>query len=285
MNGIEINKKSFTHKSLRVIVIIQLCLIFTAVAYYAGYPFMGELYEIKSQKLLYESIIGRADPYNASLFKSLPESEQNRMIEGYERLKQWSQQSFSTKLQRSFHILLHIPPFEKAWIFFSTAISLLILFRVDGASTAAWLLPLIVIFFALDHAQNSINNFDRKEAAFFPTETKLIREHLKKPLSRNIFVQKKQLLQAWKRHLVQQWAQEIPSHNLETFEKQLQKGNFYFNVAKLKAVNSAKKNSDMTTIKKSLSSATCLLYLLWNLFFAWFVNRQALWYSRQDMIA
>ena len=269
---------TFIATPLRVIVIIQLCIAFTLLVSYAGYPFMGELFEIKSGKILYEAVMGKGDTAVAAHFSKLPYQERRIIEEEYGILQQRSQKSVGEKLNRSIKILIsEIPPFEKAWLTFSIVISILLLLRIEGAATAAWILPLIVVVYSVDNTIYGYSGIHSKEAALFPTEQQIVEKYLKEPLNPNILDQKEQLLRGWRYYLIREWATEIPSKNDEVFQNQAKKGEFHFNLARISALTSEPYPTDRIVFHPKVSPVILLSYLVWNLFFAWFINRKKWW--------
>ena len=266
---------TFIATPLRVIAILQLCLSFTCLAYFAGYPFMGELFEIKSSKVLYEAVIGKGDDAISHHFSKLPYIQRRNIEDQYHNLQQKLEKPVGDKLKQSINILIsEIPPFEKAWLAFSIAISILLLLRIEGAATAAWILPLIVLLYSADNIAYGLPNENMEEKALFPSEHLIVTEYLEKPLSSNILEQKEQLLGGWNTYLIKEWAQEKPSEDDVIFQDQAKKGGFYFNLERIEALKSKQYGSDTTQFRQKVPPFLLLTYLLWNIFFAWFINRK-----------
>lgn len=274
---------TFIPRPARIAAILQLCFAFTAFIWACGYPFMGELFDTKSQMLLYQNVMGvlpinqkaiQSDGYiknlerNAERFKNLPEYIKNNILKGYKKLNDKISKSFFEKFKKSVQILiLGISPFEQAWIFFAVIISVLILKKREGAAQAAWLLPLIVLLYVSDQWHRPA--IPNKEALLFPSEKIIVEEYLQGRLSERISEQQEELKIGWKKYLIDHWAHEMPSEDLSRFELQAEQGEFNFNLERINVVNESNKNSFV--IKSSMGLLT--LYLIWNVFFAWIVNK------------
>lgn len=233
----------------RVLAILHLCLVFTMICWSGGFPFMGELYHLKSKKMLYESVLN-----DRERFAKLPESKRFEIEAGYHQLEEESKTPFLTKLARSWKILaFYLSPFCQAWILFSIIIPILLLLKIEGSELAAWILPLLVAFYVWDNHANGVDA--NPETKLFPTEEYLVSRYLDAPLSSNILTQKEELIHAWNGYLKQEWAQK----------EDLAEGWFRFNIARIKA---QAQQRYAWQFRQRESSSILLLYLGWNLFFA-----------------
>jgi len=258
---------TFIPTPMRIVVIIHLCIAFSALLFVLSYPFMGQLFETKSDRLLYESVINK-EP----LFTTLSVEKQLTIQEKYQSTSEQMQIPFSVKLKRSFHLLLiQMPPFQKAWIFFSILLPILMLLKIEGAATASWLLPVITIAFVFNHLYYTEVPQLSKEHQLFPTEEYIVDHYIDKPLSSSIIEQQKQLRQGWNLYLITEWAKETPSADSLIKEQQIRKGEFLFNVARVDALSLEK---PVSFFKKRTNHLVLFLYIVWNIFFAWFVNRR-----------
>ena len=170
-------------------------------------------------------------------------------------------------------LALQIPPFELAWIAFSIIIPLLLLLRIEGALHAVWLLPLIVLIYGIDNRLNGTPLKISEESKLFPSEDKLVQEYMTEPLSPSIFEQQKQLLGAWKKYLVTEWALEKPSPDEKQFDLQVEKGEHAFTIERLDKLPKDRLIDDDALFRKKEPIFLLSLYFLWNLFFAWIVTR------------
>ena len=279
---------SFIPKPARVMAILQLCVAFTLIAWSCGMPFMGDLFRYKSQMLLYQNLMGdtallskldekKAQEMqykfdrNSERFSQLPDEQKRAIIQQYEHLQKMVSVPFIQNLQRAWRILvLELPPFMLAWIFFSVVISILLLLRIEGARQVIWLLPLIAAIYAVDNRWNGIEPMTFKH--FYPTEEQIVSQYLYEPLSSNILEQREQLLKGWQVYLVREWAKEEPIKEKEQFQLQIEKGEFAFNLALLKSENEKAKINEFL-LKEPIWLLTC--YVLWNLLFITIVNRNS----------
>jgi len=258
---------TFIPTPLRVVAIIQLCIAFSAILYDMGHPFMGQLFEQKRLKGVYESIIQENDR-----FQQLPYQQQLNIQEGYKELADSMQLPFSTKMSQSTRILLiELPPFQKAWIFFSIIIPLLMLMKIDGAHRAAWVLPIITLVFIANQYTFPAVPENLKEYALFPTEKEIFEGYLKVPLADSISDQREQLINGWHLYLIDQWVGEEPSNDQSVLERQVADGLFAFNISRVEAI---KEDSAFPSYLRKKGPFLLMTFLAWNLFFAWFANRR-----------
>lgn len=261
-------KGTFIPTPARVMAILHLCLAFTVLLWSGGYPFMGELYALKSKKLLHEQVI------QSESFHHLPKSEQELITSGLEKIQSQSQIGFLTKCKRMTQILaFYLPSFMQAWLLFSLVIPILLLLRIEGAVLAAWLLPILVLFYAV-HNQNYGKDLSlTQEMALFPTEEMLVSKYVEGKLDSRILAQHQQLKDAWEKYLIVEWAQERPSKVTARYKQQLDQGQLQFNIARIKAQEKDRISHYVEAFHKKESVFMLILYFAWNLFFAYFVNR------------
>jgi hypothetical protein len=280
---------TFISTPKRVLAILQLCIAFTILIASASHPFIGELFAQKSQTLLYHNVmgnnvlsekIGNANPkyrellkMNAIRFEKLPESQKTNIIEQYDALQAKSEKPFLTKLWHSIKILiLDLPAFERAWLVLTVIISIMLLKRVEGSAKAAWLLPIVALLYALNNYAYGEKQLPTADSKLFPSEQIIVQEYLKEPLSQNILEQQPQLLKGWNNYLIKNWAHQIPSEDLDAFSKQAEEGEYAFNVARLEAIANQPRQ-DRSVFHQRESVLLLALYVLWNLYFAWRVNK------------
>lgn len=278
---------TFIPTRARVATIIQLSLAFMVIAWNFAQPFMKELFDYKSQLLLYQDAMGISSAAtagdaskqgrltrNAERFRILPSKLQRQIIGEFELLKELSQRTFFAKLQRSIHILLNeIPPFEQAWLLLSMIIPVLLLKRVEGATQAIWLLPLLTLLYAYDNYFFGLNPSTPAESRLFPTENEIVYGYLDEPLSANIFEQREQLLWGWKRYLIKEWTGHNEALFSPEFDLQAEEGEHAFNLARIAALS---KSTAKPVLQHPVRELPILLalYLFWNFFFAFSVWKQ-----------
>jgi hypothetical protein len=223
----------------RLLLIGQLCFAFSLILWYISQPFMGEYFALRSRMLLYEYVLGTSKMLGAKQgweerqtqrFKQLSENEQLLLKTDYHLLQIYAQRPFLQKLQDGiFTLVRNIPPFEQAWIFFSVIIAILILLKAEGAKQAAWLLPLIVLAYALDNQLTGKIAPLSPDFSLFPTEERMIQHYLDEPLALSLWDQKGQLEKGWKRYLLENWSPNqkgSESERLEEAEFQLTRARF-----------------------------------------------------------
>jgi hypothetical protein len=278
---------TFIPTPARVMAIVQLCLAFTVILWNASQPFMGELFDLKSKQLLVYDVMGIPSEHlsgslaeiaktkkdrlerNAMRFQALPATRQQEIAKLSNQWQQELQRTFLDKLQRSFHVLaFDIPPFEQAWLLLSLAVPILLLKRIEGAKYVVWLLPLTTLLYAVDNRWHAVSAISA-EAQLFPTEQTLIQQYIKEPLDKDVFGQKSQLMQGWKRYLVIEWGKETPVKEPKLFEGQAEKGEFVFNLARLDAKKADRGGDAISKNRRPPQNPESLsvlaIYLFWNL--------------------
>jgi hypothetical protein len=247
----------------KILILCHLSLAFTYFCWLLMQPYIKEMIIQKSELALYETVMKKD-----SLLRQLPPLDQVILLEGYAEARQNKGPSLLHEVGRLFFI--DTPPFALAWLFFSLVICLLLLFRIEGALLSVWLLPFCVIgyaYFLYDSPQ-------KRGESLFPSEEYVLTTYVESA-ENNAMGRRERLLLGWHRYLVQEWALEEPSEDLTLFSEQLDKGLFAFNVARLKWIIEGKDDEIVLagfTTPPSLLRIAC--YFIWNLFFAWFINRK-----------
>jgi hypothetical protein len=269
---------TFISTPKRLVAIAQLCLTFSVFLWYASLPFMEEHFNLRSQMLLYEYVMGTANinlnhqeklQRHRERFAALPASKQQEILADYQLLMQQASKSFLAKLKEgAFILLVGISPFKLAWIIFGTTIAILILLKVEGAAFAAWLLPCIALAFAADNALNGYAASVPPDFILFPDETSLIQTYLKEPLSSSLWEQQQQLQKGWQLYLIENWSQPINDSALREEE-----GEFNFTVARLEKWHGHFSPHRYLALREKSSPLLLSLYVFWNVLFAWIVNR------------
>ena len=286
---------TFIPKPARIMAILQLCVAFTLVFWTCSLPFMGDLFTYKSKMLLYQDVMGdsallqkldaaKAEQLKSKLernserFKQLPRHQRLKILEGYNSVQKLASASFFEKLQKSALIFLFgLPPIELAWLILAVAISILLLLKIEGASHAAWLLPIIVLAYAFDNQFYGKSSLPSPDEALFPSEQVIVNNYLREPLSSSIKAQHEQLAHGWQRYLIQEWAKQTPSENVNTFQGQAEAGEYAFNVARAEAMAGVKEQSHFAALRAKESVIYLFIYFLWNFYFAWVVNRKKIY--------
>jgi hypothetical protein len=266
--------------SVKTLVILQLCLVFSVVMWTITGPFMGNYFTTKSSQLLYKAVIGMSDGdpkevRTAQFFAALPEEQRDRIADGYQRLQEQPDRNFWAKSREAAAALFyHLPSFTQAWVFFSFVICLMLLLRIEGAAKAAWVLPLVALAYGIDNRLTGTDIGSAPDVDLFPSEEYVVTRYLDQPLHGSYAEQSEQLKEGWYRYLIAEWAHDTPSRDLVAFGDQVEKGEHSFHIARverrLDSPNETATNSSYT--KKPIP--LLITYFLCNLGFALFVNRK-----------
>jgi hypothetical protein len=238
--------------SLRVLVIIQLCIGLSCLIWLIGYPFMGGHFTLQSELILIESVMGQQETLirldseksksqmdkiqkNHELFNLLPEKKKKEIENLFLEKKLASKSSFFEKIEP----LLQIPRLEVLWILAAVAIPILILLRNRQAALFVWLLPIICSGYALNNQINGLDPLSVSDRKIFPREETL-------PISSS-------LAESWEHYLEENWD-----------------GEYYFNLSRVELLPP----SLAVSFWEKRSPLILICYLLWNLNFAWRVTRQ-----------
>lgn len=221
----------------RILIIIQLCFAFTFFSWLLMKPLVMQTAARKSHAALFEMV------------EQHPEYAKQAPIPA----------SYTPDKSR----LLDEPPFALAWLFFSVVVCLLLLFHIEGAVIASWLLPLLVVGYAYFLYANP----PPPTEGLFPSEAYVRAHYLEEG---------EELLTGWHRYLVTEWAKTSPSSDPAQFEQQLDQGLFAFNYARLKWIREGKGDE---VIRAGFATPPSLLrvmcYFIWNVVFAWVITRES----------
>ncbi|MBA3816610.1 MAG: hypothetical protein H0X29_08855 [Parachlamydiaceae bacterium] len=287
---------TFIPMAARVCAIIQLCLAFALILWNISQPFMGELFTYKSQMLIYQDVMGIHNPAdsveklarkerNSQRLEALAIREKIQLTKYYEELLQLSQRTFIQKATRSIHILVfEIPFYEQLWLLLSCVLPILLLKKIEGATQAIWLLPLLTCIYACDNQRYGLQKTLSAEARLFPTEQVLMNDYLKQPLSLVLMEQKEQLLSAWNLYLAREWSPLFSMRNSMTdpavntlsnsvvngadFDELVEQGEFAFNIARINSLPHPKEILKGKTRYNQEGLMILAIYLFWNFFFA-----------------
>lgn len=271
---------TFIPTPARICAILQLCIAFTMILWYASQPFVGEIFTTKSRLLFYQDAMGIPShdnlpsdklarlARNAARFQALSPSQQSQLLDQYSSIEQQLHRSFWSKLASIVHIFTYqLSPYELLWLILSLIIPILLLKRVEGAAQAVWLLPLLAALYAADNRWYGHLATPSAESRLFPTEHKLIERYGTGPLSDNILEQQAQLVDAWNRYLINDWAKQSPSTNPAIFIQQAEEGEFAFTLARIER----RWQPNTTAIRHDAQQPLALLalYFFWNAYFAY----------------
>lgn len=254
---------TFIPTPARICAIIHLCAALTLLLWIASQPFMGDLFAIKSELLLYDSVLDRPE----SMAELTPDLR--RFVNsGKENLMKKMQLRFVEKLTSMIRLLfLSLPTFESAWLFFSLVLPVMLLKRVEGAAQACLLLPIITLAYAVDNQINVPLTQDDSDRILFPTEEFIVHRYLNSPPSGTILEQQIALKSGWDRFLIERQVGQIPSEDPAIFKRQLEKGEFAFTIDRLRL----RANRPILAVDSKIKRESPIIlgvYLLWNCLFA-----------------
>ncbi|MBA3722709.1 MAG: hypothetical protein H0W88_09960 [Parachlamydiaceae bacterium] len=268
----------------RLLAILQLCIAFSIILSYASQPFMGEYFSLKSDMLLYEYVTGNSTllkspeqkdklARNANRFALLPEHQLGHINRNYQKLYDYSTRPFLSKITDGLRALVsYVPSFEQAWIIFSVLIAVFLLLKIEGAARAAWLLPIIVLAYGIDNRLNGNDNKITPDVAMIPTEDVIVKDFLKEPLNSGLEEQHTQLKKGWEKYLATTWNSENKLEN-KSWDQLVEEGEFNFNLARLEKRPLNIPTNWIQLFNEKKSYFILIIFFLWNLYFAWMVNR------------
>lgn len=260
----------------KVMVILQLCLVFAVMIWVLSGPFSAEYFTVQSSRVMHQAVVGDGTidgkPARiARLFEQLPEAQQKRINASYQALQEREGKGFWTKsLEAVEDLLFRLPSFTQAWLFFSLCVCLMLLLHVEGTRLAAWVLPLVALAYGVNNYLTGGNRGHAFDADLFPSEHYIVENYLPEPLGPSIGEQHQQLVEAWHRYLVTEWLAELP----EGFHDQIERGEHAFNVGRLERYIGASADTSGNTFFSKKPVGLLLAYVAWNLLFAVIVNRK-----------
>ncbi|MEI8365994.1 MAG: hypothetical protein WCF65_06215 [Parachlamydiaceae bacterium] len=276
---------TFIPTPARVCAIIQLCLAFTIILWFASQPFVGEIFTLKSRLLFYQDLMGVPShagfsperlarlERNSERFQQLPRGKQEQLKHEVKAIHDQFNRSFLSKLSEVIKIFaFDFSPYELLWLVLSIAIPIMLLKRVEGAAQAVWLLPLLVACYTLDNRMYGRQAGPLSDSLLFPTEQELVYGYIEGGLSRNVMEQQEQLINGWQRYLVINWGKDVPADDAGSFSKQVENAEFIFTLARLEI----RSQEPTPLLKKDIQQPIALVaaYFLWNLFFAYTASKK-----------
>lgn len=237
-------------RKTKIFIILQLCIVFAMLFWAFMHPPLKKFYLKKTVALLYQEIIGRH-----ALFANLPISEQQAFETNYSFYQTWKGPSYFHEIA---HYFLKKSPFILAWLILAFLISLLLFFHIERARNGAWLLPILALSYGISTYFSSSHQLD----SLFPTETYIQHHYPSSDLST-----------AWHRYLIAEWANEVPSEDPASFQTQVDKGLFAFNMKRLDRLFAGHGEEDLLLgFSFTPSLLLLLLFLSWNVSFAWTIR-------------
>jgi len=266
----------------RLLAILQLCIVFSLVLWYISQPFMGEYFSLRSRLLLYEYMMGTSDilknkggqeaklERHQERFAQLSMPTKHSLLSHYHEIQTYAQRSIFVKIGDGIKRLFSdVPLLEQGWMFFTALIAILILLKVEGAKEAAWLVPIIVLFYCLHHQFQSPSSALPLDHILFPFESELIeRDH-----SLTWIEQKQKLEVAWEDYLIIHWLPKNRQNQVRHL--QIEESEFAFTLARLDLLQGQSLKKWLYPKPVPLSLWMLGLYFAWNLLFAYSMNRKS----------
>ena len=240
----------------KVLIILHLCFVFSYLFWMGTQPFLRQVTATKACSLLFDSIA------KSPRFEKLPDQERIELLVGRDALKSGSFQPLVTKF--------HISKSGMLWAILSLAVCFFLLFDIEGAAIAAWLLPLTIVVyaFALGH------EMPLKGERLFPEEDSIASRYIEE--GETFKRPRERLSTAWNRYLITEWTHETPSEDLPIQTEQLEVAVFNFNIERAHWVLDQRgEDAVVAHLLFHPSFAQVIAYLIWNLVFAWRMRRRS----------
>lgn len=261
----------------RLLAILQLCVVFSAILWIIAQPFMGDYFAIKKRMLLYESVMGipslskesrsiEALKKQQNWFNELPTNEKLQVTKAYQTLDHFLARSAAIKMIDGLQFFFKdISLLLLGWLVFSVIIPILVLKKVEGAKQVVWILPILAIAYTANNIYYGVTPTISPDNPLFPTEKILIEKGFMNEISNlSLIEQKKQLEEAWNAYLIKTWN---PDSKLPLLEY----AQFQFTAARLKLLHAQPYFTWLRTNHQKDHPLWLSLYILWNFIFAWII--------------
>lgn len=246
-------------KSVRFLCILQLIVVFSVFCWNLGYPFLGAMYEVKQEKILYDYVF---QPQNALYYAELPRAEKVWLEKKSSFWKSRLEGSFRAKMKESLmHMYFKMPRLELWWVILSVVACVMVLKQADGFRAVIWFLPLLTALFIFENVVWGEQQKMRGDSALYPSESEIQSRYIPEGLSGTPFEQQNRLSMAWDEYLKDAWG-----------NGDLKKGEFSFTLARIKAREGDKILSFSKTSFEKEPVYLLALYFIWNVFLAWKVS-------------
>lgn len=248
----------------RVLVIIHLCLVFTYTCYLLLRPLTDSWLLKKTKITLIDSVIA-----NHNYFSALPLEEQHDIKNQLQDIQNIKEKTYISSL---WNFISHkCSTFCLGWLFFSLIICISYLLNKEKIEVGFWILPIITLFYGI-FLYSSTAPTSIPSNPLFPSQNEILKYFSTDSTQTNFFAKKRNLENAWPHYLIHVWGQETPSLYKEEFLKQLEKAHFAFQRAHIDQFK--KQEQSPFYFQQYPSFILWFLYLIWNIFFAFFINFQ-----------
>lgn len=250
----------------RSLLILQLCLSFSLLLYFLGFPFFGTHFFYQSELLLVESAMGNHDllsrlsPERAestsemSLYKKLnfpllPYSDQALLLSRKQAISDYFSLSAPEKLAKSLKLYASIPLSLWIWIFLAIFLSICLLLGKTSVSKFLFLLPFCAALYGLS---NTLYGIFPQEMQLFPSELEL------KEVGKS-----QDLKTAWENYLLEKWGNQGENR---VKQLALAEQKFQMKWVEMKSADPA------SSFSERVNPYLLLLFFLWNLYFVYQVK-------------
>lgn len=246
----------------RILVILQLCISFSMLLYFLGYPFFGSHFFYQSEQLLIESAMGEQAllskiapekalqakeiaSYKTRGFSQLLPDEKSLVLRRKKAVNDYFSLSPLEKIAQGFKLFTFIPLALLCWMLLAIVLSVLLLLKNKRAPQLLFLLPL---FAGIYGVTNFLSGNYPAEMELFPSEIELAQ-----------LAPGEEVKAAWDKYLIEHWGK--PNENAQ---EQLALAEQKFQVLWLEK----KAGDPSSSFTERVHPYLLLFFFLWNLFFA-----------------
>lgn len=266
----------------RVLIILHLCLAFVILLYLLLFPFLGAHFSVRSDLLIVESAMGKSSlldaispshpsassadlSYKRQSFPSLSIEDQKLLLDTEAELHREMNLSFIERAAKFGTLFISIPLSLWGWLLLSFYLSVRLLRGKETAALAIWLLPLLASLYVLE---NSYRGKPSPLEQLIPDEAVLLHAKSVDDMEGLSWIEKEQarLKSAWKHFLVAHYGD--PDVEPQAKREALAERNFQVAWVKLLPQNR------FLPLQEKHSSLVLLLFIGWNLFFAWKIRNR-----------
>jgi|GEM_PF-6235823 len=224
---------------IRFICIIQLCLAFTLLILFGGYPLL-EGYSVTQDRKVHLQLL-----INDPLYASLPVEQKSELQHAYAKVNDIQNSSYLSRFTRADPLLL-------GWILLAIILPILALKEKPGIQWTVWTLPLLTAAWIFHNQMRGDDPVRHDESVFFPSEKLVFERYLGEKPAARWEQQMEQVTRGWSLYLKEEWGSE-----------------YAFELHKALALTRAEP-LDRLNDRRPLPIA--LLYSIWNTLFACLVT-------------
>lgn len=277
-------------RSTRIVVIIQISLVFWLAISACVKPFMTDYWANETVEHLLRVVMGDAtllerieDPpqtlidrleRNRQRFEAMDEKQRRLLLDDYRAREAEPGKTMSQVGGIVLRILLRdLSPFLQAWMLFSFVVCILLLLRIEGSPQASVVLLVLVALYAWQNWQHGLEPEDAPDTHLIPTEELLVEQYLKAPLEGAPSEEQEQLRRGWHLYLVDHYLGEEPGSE-EAFSEQVERAEWLFLLERLDLWRAYTPPSVKEQLRVRHSALFLIFALLWHVFFVYWVTRK-----------